>query len=99
MHPGWADTPGVVASLPTFHRLIGPRLRTPEEGADTIVWLVASEEPARTTGTFWLDRGARPVDRLWGTRVDDRAARRLWGACERLSTSASEAGPSRATNE
>ena len=48
MHPGWADTPGVVASLPTFHRLIGPRLRTPEEGADTIVWLVASEEPART---------------------------------------------------
>ncbi len=98
MHPGWADTPGVVASLPTFHRLIGPRLRTPEEGADTIVWLVASEEPARTTGRFWLDRGARPVDRLRGTRVDDRDARRLWRACERLSTSASEVGPSRATS-
>jgi NAD(P)-dependent dehydrogenase (short-subunit alcohol dehydrogenase family) len=84
MHPGWADTPGVVASLPTFHRLIGPRLRTPEEGADTIVWLVASDEPARVTGRFWLDRRARSVDRLPWTRVDEGDALRLWQACERL---------------
>jgi NAD(P)-dependent dehydrogenase (short-subunit alcohol dehydrogenase family) len=31
MHPGWADTPGVRASLPTFHRLTRPLLRTPEQ--------------------------------------------------------------------
>jgi NAD(P)-dependent dehydrogenase (short-subunit alcohol dehydrogenase family) len=99
MHPGWADTPGVVASLPTFHRLLRPRLRTPQEGADTIVWLVASEEPARATGRFWLDRGARPVDRLRRTRVDDGDARRLWRACERLTRAATEIGPSRAPND
>src|SRR5689334_6978136 len=29
MHPGWADTPGVKASLPRFHALMGPLLRTP----------------------------------------------------------------------
>ena len=27
MHPGWADTPGVVESLPRFHKLTGPVLR------------------------------------------------------------------------
>ncbi|MGZ8636905.1 MAG: SDR family NAD(P)-dependent oxidoreductase, partial [Actinomycetota bacterium] len=59
MHPGWADTPGIAAALPGFHRLIGPRLRTAEEGADTIVWLAASAEPSRATGRFWLDRRAR----------------------------------------
>jgi NAD(P)-dependent dehydrogenase (short-subunit alcohol dehydrogenase family) len=84
MHPGWADTPGVAASLPTFHRLVGPRLRTPDEGADTIVWLVASDEPTRATGRFWLDRRPRPVDRLPWTRVVDADARRLWETCERL---------------
>jgi NAD(P)-dependent dehydrogenase (short-subunit alcohol dehydrogenase family) len=88
MHPGWADTPGVMASLPTFHRLIRPRLRTPEEGADTIVWLVASDEPARQTGRFWLDRRPRPVDRLRSTQVSEQDAIRLWEACERLSGSA-----------
>ena len=29
MHPGWADTPGLAESLPGFHRLMGPILRTP----------------------------------------------------------------------
>jgi NAD(P)-dependent dehydrogenase (short-subunit alcohol dehydrogenase family) len=84
MHPGWADTPGVVASLPTFHRLIRPRLRTAAEGADTIVWLVASDEPGRQTGRFWLDRRARPIDRLPSTRVSERDAVLLWEACERM---------------
>jgi NAD(P)-dependent dehydrogenase (short-subunit alcohol dehydrogenase family) len=84
MHPGWADTPGVVASLPTFHRLIRPWLRSPAEGADTVVWLVASDEPMRRTGLFWLDRRPRPIDRLPSTRVSDRDAMRLWEACERM---------------
>ncbi|MGE5459719.1 MAG: SDR family NAD(P)-dependent oxidoreductase [Solirubrobacterales bacterium] len=84
MHPGWADTPGVVASLPTFHRLVGRRLRTPTEGADTIVWLVASDEPARVTGRFWLDRRERSFDPLPWTRAEEGDALRLWEACERL---------------
>ncbi len=36
MHPGWADTPGVARSLPTFRRVLGPLLRTPADGADTL---------------------------------------------------------------
>ena len=46
MHPGWADTPGIKTSLPGFQRIMRPLLRTPEQGADTIVWLAAAEEPA-----------------------------------------------------
>lgn len=75
MHPGWAATPGVHAALPTFERVMGPLLRTPDEGADTIVWLVAADEPARTSGRFWHDRRARPTHYLPGTRetAADRA--------------------------
>ena len=43
MHPGWADTPGVVTSLPVFHKVMGPLLRDPATGADTIVWLAATD--------------------------------------------------------
>ena len=41
MHPGWADTPGVRSSLPRFYKVTRPLLRTPAQGADTIVWLGA----------------------------------------------------------
>ncbi len=67
MHPGWADTPGVESSLPTFHRIVGKALRTPAEGADTITWLAAAQEPARSSGGFWQDRAERPVNRRPGT--------------------------------
>jgi dehydrogenase/reductase SDR family protein 12 len=75
MHPGWAATPGVHASLPRFERVMGPVLRSPSEGADTIVWLVASSEPGRSTGRFWHDRRARSPYHLPGTResAEDRA--------------------------
>lgn len=56
MHPGWADTPGVQTSLPAFHKITRAVLRTPEEGADTIVWLAAAPEAGRVSGKFWLDR-------------------------------------------
>ena len=85
MHPGWADTPGVQTSLPRFHRVTRPLLRNAEQGADTIVWLGAAAEPARSSGGFWHDRRRRPTHRLPSTRetADDRLA--LWEACERLS--------------
>jgi NAD(P)-dependent dehydrogenase (short-subunit alcohol dehydrogenase family) len=55
MHPGWADTPGVETALPGFYKVTRRFLRSPEEGADTIVWLAASTEAAKVTGEFWLD--------------------------------------------
>jgi hypothetical protein len=60
MHPGWADTPGVETALPGFYRITRRFLRTPEEGADTIVWLAASTEAGKVTGEFWLDREQHP---------------------------------------
>ena len=77
LHPGWADTPGVVASLPTFHRVMGPLLRNPDEGADTLVWLAADDgEPVTQTGGFWLDRRVRPIHRLRSTKRSDTPERR-----------------------
>lgn len=84
VHPGWADTPGIEASLPGFHRLIGPLLRSPRQGADTIVWLGSAPEVRRSSGELWLDRRPRPFDRLPGTRVSVEDAHRLWDACREL---------------
>jgi NAD(P)-dependent dehydrogenase (short-subunit alcohol dehydrogenase family) len=84
LHPGWADTPGVEASLPQFRRLMRPLLRTPVEGADTLVWLAADDgEPVRTSGDFWLDRERRKIHRLPSTRRSDTPERRheLWDWC------------------
>ena len=76
MHPGWVATPGVSDSIPGFEKVAGPILRTPELGADTIVWLSASPEAALSTGRFWCDRRIRPTHYLpW--QQDDPAARRL----------------------
>lgn len=84
MHPGWADTPAVRSSLPRFWRLTRRILRTPEEGADTVVWLAAAREAAERTGELWFDRRPRPTHLLRRTREDpaDRAA--LLEACARL---------------
>ena len=88
MHPGWADTPGVARSLPTFRRVLGPLLRTAADAADTLVWLaVDGGEPLRKSGRFWLDRRARPLHRLASTRRSDTPEERarLWRWAEEKS--------------
>lgn len=91
MHPGWADTPGLAASLPAFHGLMGPLLRTPAEGIDTIVWLAAHPEPRSASGRLHLDRRARPFDRIPGTRLSAADRRRLWDEVVSLSGGADPA--------
>jgi dehydrogenase/reductase SDR family member 12 len=83
MHPGWVDTPGVRASLPRLRQVVGPLLRTPDQGADTIVWLAAS--PSLQSGGFWHDRARRPTNLLPWTREHPRDRERLWHECEALS--------------
>lgn len=80
LHPGWAATPGVETSLPTFSKVMGPLLRSPDQGADTLVWLVADDTALETNGGFWLDRRPRPIHRLRRTRASDTPERRqrLW---------------------
>jgi dehydrogenase/reductase SDR family protein 12 len=88
MHPGWADTPGLEVGLPGFRTVLGPLLRTPDEGADTIVWLAAAEGPGRSTGKFWLDRAPRSTEKLIrsGATPDERA--RLWTMLESMADEA-----------
>jgi len=97
VHPGWADTPGVERSLPRFRTIVGPLLRSPEQGADTLVWLAADPgEPLATTGRFWLDRRPRPIHRLPATRRSDTPEERarLWDWClERSGVGAEPATP------
>ncbi len=91
LHPGWADTPGVATSLPTFRRVLGRLLRTPGQGADTMVWLAADDgsapgEPLGGNGQFWHDRRVRSIHKLPTTSASDTPARRdaLWAECERV---------------
>ena len=80
MHPGWAATPGIAKSLPAFDRRMQPFLRTPRQGADTMVWL-ASHPAAAPHGEdsvgFWFDRAQRPDALLPGTAVDTATAMSL----------------------
>jgi NAD(P)-dependent dehydrogenase (short-subunit alcohol dehydrogenase family) len=85
MHPGWSDTPGVRSSLPRFYKLTRPLLRTPEQGADTIVWLGAAAEPGRSSGRFWHDRRQRPTHLVPWTRETRQERERLLAECARLS--------------
>lgn len=79
VHPGWADTPGVEESLPGFHKIMGPVLRTPAQGADTMVWLAGTGESLRN-GALYFDRRPRGVARLPKTATSAEDRRRLWDA-------------------
>ena len=79
LHPGWVATPGIAAALPRFDQLMRPLLRTPEQGADTLVWLASADPAELGSGGFWHDRRRRPTRRVPGTRdVTPDAAARLW---------------------
>ncbi|KAK3589945.1 hypothetical protein CHS0354_034967 [Potamilus streckersoni] len=61
MHPGWADTPAVRTSMPYFYEKMKNKLRTTEEGADTIIWLAASSAAYhQPSGLFFQDRVSVP---------------------------------------
>jgi len=58
MHPGWADTPAVRSSMPEFYAKMKDKLRTVEQGADTVVWLAVAAAPRldHRSGLFFQDR-------------------------------------------
>jgi dehydrogenase/reductase SDR family protein 12 len=82
MHPGWVDLPIIRSSMPLLRKWAKPMLRSPAEGADTIVWLAASHAAEGRTGRFFFDR--QSVRTLWLPMThearDDRD--RLWQICE-----------------
>ena len=71
-HPGWVETPGLANAddMASFYRRMKWALRTPEEGADTAVWLAAAPQAASAeqSGLYWFDRRPRPAHKpLAGT--------------------------------
>jgi len=85
MHPGWVDTPGVQTSLPTFRKVMRLGLRSPRQGADTIIWLAAAPQLDEVSGRFWFDRRERPTHKFYlRTRSTAVARQQLWAECERL---------------
>lgn len=82
MHPGWADTPAVQTSLPAFWKFTQGRLRTPAQGADTIVWLAAASSLPAPSGTFWFDRAPRSEYILPFKRESLASREALWSLCQ-----------------
>ncbi|MDX2010483.1 MAG: SDR family NAD(P)-dependent oxidoreductase [Myxococcaceae bacterium] len=82
MHPGWADTPAVRSSLPTFYKWTKGILRTPEEGADTVVWLAAAPRLEGKSGLLWFDREAVSTHPLSFTKESDADREALWALVE-----------------
>jgi dehydrogenase/reductase SDR family member 12 len=86
-HPGWVDTPGLASGLPGFARL-GPLLRSPAQGADTVVWLAAGGARqehvcAASNEGFFHDRHRRGEHHLpWTARGRTGSeGRELWDWC------------------
>ena len=71
VHPGWAATPGLTSGIPLFERALKPLLRSADQGADTLVWLVGAPTNEPTGGRLWLDRHPRSLYRLKKTRLSE----------------------------
>ncbi|XP_069946713.1 dehydrogenase/reductase SDR family member 12 isoform X1 [Cherax quadricarinatus] len=87
MHPGWADTPSVCTSMPDFYSKLKDKLRTPDEGADTAVWLAVSPAAVQhPAGLFFQDRNPAPTHLpLASTKVTTKEKEEFMTALEELS--------------
>ena len=82
MHPGWVDTSVMRDAIPLLHKVAKLDLRTPAEGADTIVWLAASPVVEGRSGRFFFDRQAVRTHWLPTTHEASKDRDTLWRLCE-----------------
>jgi dehydrogenase/reductase SDR family protein 12 len=82
MRPGWADTPGVRYSMPLFKKLLSKKLRSAEEGADTILWLATAHD--YPSGKFWFDRKEAKTTIRNFNKASAECAEQLWNYCESI---------------
>lgn len=75
-HPGWVDSAGLKEALPEFTGFIGKRLRTADQGADTIYWCL-SQHQSIASGKFWFDRQQRAIYPFFWTREKPEQRRQL----------------------
>ena len=62
MHPGWVATPGLLEGMPSFYNFTKSMLREPADGADTIDWLMCSDN--QESGKLYFDRHEVPTNPL-----------------------------------
>lgn len=75
--PGWVDTPKMHELAPFLYKILYRRLRTPEQGSDTIIWLAANEKNL-PSGALWLDRKVIPQHPLPWTKPTQSSEKLLW---------------------
>ena len=77
LHPGAVATSfgGSIPLINWIYRLGGRFMRTPEEGAETVIYLASSPEVEGVTGKYFQD--CRPINSA-PRSYDREAARRLW---------------------
>jgi NAD(P)-dependent dehydrogenase (short-subunit alcohol dehydrogenase family) len=84
MHPGAVNTrfgTNNRGPMTLVFRLFKPFMRTPEQGADTVIYLASSREVEGVSGKYYSDRKwIEPQE----AALDPEARRRLWEASERL---------------
>jgi NAD(P)-dependent dehydrogenase (short-subunit alcohol dehydrogenase family) len=84
MHPGGVSTNfgvGNRSPVALLFRAFKPFMRSPEQGADTLVYLAASPEAEGMTGKYLADRKVKaPSDAAY----DQTTRKRLWEASEEL---------------
>lgn len=71
MHPGWAATPGVDEAIPGFAKIMKGRLRTPLQGADSILWLLSSKKEIKLGGLYF-DRKKVSPHFFWFTKKSNK---------------------------
>ena len=76
----------LLKAVPDFMAPLRPLLRTPEQGADTLLWLAVNPDiTERDAGQFWFDRRARALHRFGLGRSTPRELHAFWQTCCRLS--------------
>jgi retinol dehydrogenase 12 len=82
VHPGLVAGTGLLQDVRGPFKVLTDRFgRTPEEGADTVLWLATAPETATVTGKLFQKR--REI-RTPGQGSDPAVRRRLWDESERL---------------
>jgi NAD(P)-dependent dehydrogenase (short-subunit alcohol dehydrogenase family) len=72
-------------------RVVGRWLRSPEEGADSVVWAATDPDISKEAGSYFTDR---EVARSTRHARDDGQAKRLWEVSEQILTEAEGGIPS-----
>jgi NAD(P)-dependent dehydrogenase (short-subunit alcohol dehydrogenase family) len=84
MHPGAVNTrfgTNNRGPMTLLFRAFKPFMRTPEQGADTVIWLASSPEVEGVSGRYYADRKVIEPKKIAN---DPAARRRLWEESERL---------------